>query len=93
MMKALSVALTISMVTAAPAAAQTMTAQEARTQLRQYCTEAQQRTDEAGRTWYATNCSPEALARYERGTVNTSAAQAVGVLFLLGMVAAVGASR
>ena len=64
--RAVSAALAVSMMVAAPAAsAQTMTGAEARAEMERYCSQNAQRTDQPGRDWYAANCSPESLARYD----------------------------
>ena len=87
MFRALSVGLAASMLMAMPAMAQPMSAEDARAQLQQYCTETAQRTDEAGRAWYAANCTPEALARYDARVVPAGAGTAA-VLFGLAALAA-----
>jgi len=56
-------AIAASLVLAAPAAAaQSMSPAEARAQMQRYCAETANRTDEAGRNWYATYCGPRAVA-------------------------------
>jgi len=86
--KSLSAALALSLVAAAPAAAQTtVTTVDARAQMQQYCAQTASRTDEAGRAWYAANCSPAMLATHSRPVLGAGA-RTVGVLFALGVVAA-----
>jgi hypothetical protein len=67
--RAVSAALAVSMMVAAPAAAaqETMTGAQARAEMERYCSQNAQRTDEAGRAWHAANCTAEALARYDVG--------------------------
>lgn len=84
--KAILVGAIATILVSAPAGAQTMSLEDARAQLQQYCSQNAQRTDDAGRSWYAANCTPEALARYNRSTVAPGAATAGGILFGLGVV-------
>ncbi len=89
--KSLSAALALSLVAAAPAAAQmrpmTRTGtMDAMTQMQQYCAETAGRTDEAGRAWYAANCSPEMMARYSRPMMSRGGTTAA-ILFGLGVAA------
>ena len=87
--KSLSAALAVSLVVAAPAAAQTTVVRtvDARTQMQQYCAQTASRTDEAGRAYYAANCSPEMMARHSRPVLGAGA-RTVGVLFAMGVLAA-----
>ena len=88
-MKSLSAAIAASVMIGAPIASaqaaqagQAMTAAEARVQMQQYCADAARRTDDAGRTWHATYCTPAAMARYGEPAVG-SAATVAGVGFML----------
>lgn len=90
--KSLSAALALSLVAAAPAAAQTRSMNRTDTmdtmsQMQRYCAETAGRTDEAGRAWYAANCSPEMMARHSRPMIGTGG-RITGILFGLGVVAA-----
>ncbi len=93
--KSISAALALSLVVAAPAAAQTRpmgttrttTSMETMSTMQQYCADTASRTDDAGRAWYAANCSPEMLARYNRPVLGAGA-RVVGALFGLGALAA-----
>lgn len=70
------------------AAAQPYTHDDARAQMQRYCAETAQRTDQAGRDWYAMNCTPAAMSRYSRPVA--SGATAPAVLFgLLAMTIAI----
>ena len=63
-----------------------MDTMDAMTQMQRYCAETASRTDEAGRAWYAANCSPQMMARYNRPVVGRIGATAA-ILFGLGVAA------
>jgi hypothetical protein len=85
-MRIIPAAIAASVMIAAPVAsanaAQTMSREEARVQMQQYCADAARRTDEAARSWHATYCTPEAMARYGGPAVGSGATVA-GVGFML----------
>ena len=85
-MRSIPAAVAASVMIAAPLAsaqaAQTTTAAEARAQMQQYCAETANRTDEAGRNWHATYCTPAAMAR-AAGPVVGPGATTVGIGFML----------
>ncbi len=87
--KSPSAALAVSLIVAAPAAAQRapMTTTDAMSQMQQYCAQTASRTDDAGRAWYAANCSPEMMMRHSRPALGL-AGRTAGILFGLGAVVA-----
>lgn len=66
-------------------ASQTMSREDAMLQMQQNCADAARRTDEAGRNWHATYCTPTAMARYGSPALGTGATIG-GLGFLLGVI-------